>query len=273
MNSTTTPTPPAPDEKPVRSDATNWSKPIVTLDVKEEHVPAGAINLNVEGRRISNPIQGFGRMWRKLHRIRLEGAAVTPAEVIKTWKERFGEFWPKGNRFYGPLTGIAPGEVALLNSTIPGGKISTGVLVVYADDESFTLMPSQGHVFAGMITFSAHIEDGTTVAQVEILMRANDPVFEIGMVMVGHRIENRLWEQTLANLAAHFGVTATATTQVECVDRRYQWGRVVNIWHNAAIRTGLYVFSSPIRGLGRRLRRRFAAGGQPPGDPSLSQGR
>ena len=33
--------------------------------------------------------------------------------------------------------------------------LSTGVLVLYADDESFTLMTPQGHVFAGWITFSS----------------------------------------------------------------------------------------------------------------------
>ena len=51
-------------------------------------------------------------------------------------------------------------------------KLSTGVLVIYADDESFTLMTPQGHMFAGWITFSAYEEDGGTVAQAHVLMRA-----------------------------------------------------------------------------------------------------
>ena len=51
-------------------------------------------------------------------------------------------------------------------------KLSTGVMVLYADEESFTLMTPQGHMFAGWITFSA-IEDGDdTVAQAQVLMRA-----------------------------------------------------------------------------------------------------
>ena len=59
--------------------------------------------------------------------------------------------------FFAPLTGIAPGEVAALDLSMPGGlKLSTGVLVLYADDESFTLMTPQGHMFAGWITFSAY---------------------------------------------------------------------------------------------------------------------
>ena len=41
--------------------------------------------------------------------------------------------------------------------TAPGGGplISTGVMVIFADDESFSFMTPQGHMFAGMITFSA----------------------------------------------------------------------------------------------------------------------
>src|SRR4051794_20842153 len=82
------------------SDAPYWAPPVSKLTV--ESVPGEAMNLNVEGRRVSGPIQGFGRMWRKRHRVVLANALVTPEEVIKTWKEHFGEFWPRGNRFYGP---------------------------------------------------------------------------------------------------------------------------------------------------------------------------
>jgi len=56
-------------------------------------------------------------MWQKTYRVRLSGAQVTPSDVIKTWKERFPAFWPRGNRFYAPLTGIAPGEVVALTLT------------------------------------------------------------------------------------------------------------------------------------------------------------
>jgi hypothetical protein len=245
-----------------KRDEAYWAKPVVELDVIEELMPADAINLNVEGTRVSGPIQGFGRMWKKRHHVRLDGAEVTPVEVVKTWKEHFGEFWPKGNRFFGPLTGIAPGEVAVLNLNLmtPGGtKLSTGVLVLYADEESFTLMTPQGHIFAGWITFSAHEEDGVTVAQAEILMRASDPFYEVGMVLFGHRLENRFWEQTLTNVAARYGVRTKAQTTVECVDTRYQWRRVTNVWHNAAIRTAFYLATTPVRRVGRLVRRRPAA--------------
>ncbi|HEV2824953.1 MAG TPA: hypothetical protein VG035_07080, partial [Actinomycetota bacterium] len=120
-------------------DAAYWAKNVTTLRLGE--VPAEAVNLNVTGRRVVGPVQGFGKMWQKTMRVELRGAEVTPADVIRTWKAEFQRFWPARNWFYAPLEGIAPGEVALLNLGLPGRmKLSTGVLVLYADDESFTLM-------------------------------------------------------------------------------------------------------------------------------------
>ena len=105
--------PPARPSPPPRPSDANWSKPVDRLAVGE--IPASAMNANVEGRRLVGPVQGFGQLWQKRYRVRLEGADVTPQEVIATWKSEFGSFWPKGNDFYGPITGIAPGEVAVLN--------------------------------------------------------------------------------------------------------------------------------------------------------------
>ncbi len=117
---------------------------------------------------------------------------MTPAEVVATWKENFATFWPEKNRFYGPLAGIAPGEVAVLNLSMPGRlKLSTGVLVLYADEESFTFMTPQGHMLAGWITFSAFEEDGDTSAQAQVLMRAQDPLTEAGLALGGHKQEDR----------------------------------------------------------------------------------
>jgi hypothetical protein len=245
----------APDARSGR-DAANWAERVTSLAV-DPLLPPEAINLNVEGRQLAGPIQGFGQMWRKHHRIRLVGAGVKPAVVIRVWKEHFGEFWPSGNRFYGPLTGLNPGEVAVLNLGMPGGTmLSTGVMVLYADDESFCLMTPQGHVFSGWITFSAYEEAESTVAQVEILMRASDPLFEIGMQLMGHRRENRFWEQTLVALASRFSVQNEAETHVECIDRKMQWMYVTNIWHNSAIRTGIYMGTVPVQRAVSRLRQR-----------------
>lgn len=243
-------------EKPVQPrDAAYWAQP--TPAFKVSHVQTGALNLNVDGRVRLSPLQGFGRMWQKRYRVRLEGAKVQPTEVIKTWKENFPKFWPKGNRFYVPLTGIAPGEVALINMLIPGTipvglPLSTGVLVMYADDESFTLMTPQGHTFAGWITFSAYEDDGCTVAQAQVLLRPYDPIYEIGFRFMGaSKAEDIFWERTLASLASHFGVETRVETQVKCVDPKVQWSEARNIWYNATIRTTLFKVAAPVRWVGR----------------------
>lgn len=233
-----------PDEQP--RDAAFWSGQVSGLKVS--NVPTGALNLNVNGKLLNGPLQGFGQMWQKTYRVSLKGTTVSAAAVIKTWKENFPRFWPAGNRFYGPLTGIAPGEVALLNLTVAGGmKLSTGVLVLYADDESFTLMTPQGHVFAGWITFSAYEEDDGLIAQAQVLMRANDPLYELGLRFGGHKQEDDFWRHTLTSLATEFGVTEPVQINVVRIDPRLQWSQAKNIWYNAAIRTMMYKMTAPIR--------------------------
>jgi hypothetical protein len=234
-------------------DAANWAKQVSTLSVTD--APPEAINLNVTGKRVMSPIQGFGKMWQKTYRVTLEGTKAQPHEIIATWKQNFPQFWPHGNRFYGPLTGIAPGEVALLNLSMPGRlKLSTGVLVLYADEESFTLMTPQGHMFAGWITFSSYVKGDASVAQAQVLMRANDPLYEIGLAFGGHRKEDVFWAQTLEALAAHLGASGTVQTQVVCVDKRRQWSKASNVWHNAAIRSGVYAMGAPVRLLAKPFR-------------------
>jgi hypothetical protein len=193
-------------------------------------------------------------MWQKTYQVRLPGDRVSSTDLIATWKQHFPEFWPEGNRFYGPLTGIQPGEVALLNMTLPGKmKLSTGVMVLYADEESFTLMTPQGHMLAGWITFIASEVEGETVAQAQVLMRASDPIFEMGLTMGGHKQEDRFWQHTLTQLAGHFDQEAEVDTQVVCVDKKRQWSKWRNVWHSSAIRSTIYTLGAP----GRAVKRLF----------------
>src|SRR3954469_7681709 len=242
------------DEHAAARDATGWAKSVSQLKVSE--VPEGALNLNVDGRRLASPIQGFGRMYQKTYQVRLPAGTVSAPELIAVWKQRFPDFWPEGNRFYGPLTGIEPGDVALLNMAMPGKmKLSTGVMVLYADEESFTLMTPEGHMFAGWITFSATAVGDETVAQAQVLMRASDPIFELGLTMGGHKQEDRFWQHTLTALAAHFEHEADVDTQVVCVDKRRQWSRWRNLWQSSAIRSTIYTMGAPGRALKRLFRR------------------
>jgi hypothetical protein len=226
-------------------DDSNWARPVRNLEVSDRD---GAVNANVRGRRLNAANGGFGRLFQKTFSVHI-GSDIPPQTVIATWKARFGDFWPKGQRMFLPASGIAPGEVGLINASIPGTPtMATGILVVYADDVSFSFMSPEGHPFAGPLTFSAHTnEDGQTVAQVQELTRASDPFWELAMMVpvLGDRMQNDIWRTTLSNLAGHFGsVDAIVHAKIVIVDGRRQWRNAKNIWQNAAIRSGL---SAPLR--------------------------
>jgi hypothetical protein len=177
--------------------------------------------------------------------------------VIAEWKAELPRFKPAGNRFYPSPAGIAPGEGVLINAWTPAGPIATGVVVLYADDESFTLMTPEGHPEAGWVTMSAHTEDGVTVAQVQGQGRASDPIYELAFRLMGSRLQDAIWEHVLTGLAAHFGVKGQAV-EVDrwLLDPHVQWRRADNVWHNAQIRTLLHRLAAPVRWVRRMLTRR-----------------
>ena len=224
-------------------DLASWAHKVDRLEVDQRE---GVRGTNVAGRRLMGPVQGFGKMWQKTYRMNV-GSQITPEQAIAVWRQHFPEFWPKGNRFAGALTGINPGDVALLDLAIGGGvKLSTGVFVLYADQESFTLMTPQGHMFAGWITFSAEKQDDETIIQAQVLMRANDPLYEAGMIMGGHAKEDKFWAATLTALGQRLGVPdPKVDTTTTCVDSKRQWRHARNIWHNSAVRS---VFQPTRRG-------------------------
>lgn len=236
--------------QPENRDAAGWAQRVDRLTVADGHI-------NVTGRRPTAPMQGFGRMWQKTYRTALTGVDSSPSEAITAWKEHFPEFWPAGNRFFAPLAGIQPGEVAALSLSMPGGlKLSTGVLVLYADDESFTLMTPQGHMFAGWITFSAERTSAATAVQAQVLMRANDPLYEVAMTFGGHGKEDKFWAQTLTALGDKLGVpVAEVQTRTVCVDSKRQWRNARNIWHNSMVRSVLQTVAAPFTARRRRAQR------------------
>lgn len=252
-------TPPGPPPH----DAEGWAPKVDRLTETNVGSPA----VNVVGRRLNGPIQGFGKMWRKTYRMDI-GPGIAPQDAIATWKEHFAEFWPQGNRFEAPLTGISPGEVALLDVGVGGGvRLSTGVFVLYADQESFTLMTPQGHVFAGWITFSAERARGgdggqgaregrSTIVQTQVLMRANDPLYELAMSFGGHRKEDEFWVQTMTALAKYLGAPpVTVHTRTVCIDPRRQWSNAGAVWQNSMVRTMLQTMAAPRSALARRRER------------------
>ena len=237
-------------------DAANWAAAVSTLGAVD--APAEALNLNVTGKRVTSPVQGFGKLWQKTYKVAIARSLIEPADLITLWKNEFGSFWPKGSSFYGgSLTGIQPGDVALLNVALAGPmQLSTGILVLYADEESFTFMTPEGHMFAAWITFSSFAVEDRTIAQVQILLRAGDPLYEMGMAFGGHKKEDHFWFATLESLADRVGATtAKVELTATCLDKRRQWSNAKNIKHNAAVRSFLYTVTHPFR---RRKARREA---------------
>lgn len=248
MDNPEAPTAGTPGAQP--RDAGNWAQRGTDLHVSE--TPEHAINLNVEGRRVVSPLQGFGPLWQKTYQVRLSGDVVSPVELVCFWKEHFGELQPKQNRFYAPRTGVTPGEVVLMNASAQGLPVNSGLLILYADDESFTFMTPEGCPEAGWITCSSfEDEDGVTVAQVRTQGRSNDPIFEFGFRLFGARQQERIWRHVLGQLAGHYDVNAVTSVDRVCLDPRFQWGRAANVWHNATIRSFFYACLRPVRAIRR----------------------
>jgi anti-anti-sigma factor len=232
-------------------DTLFWAKPVSRLGVPP--MPPEAININMKGRRVVGPVDGFGQLWQKTYRLRVDKTGVTPEDVIYALKSNFPSLQPSFNHFYPSQAGIQPGEVVLIDSSTPGGPVSTGVMVLYADDKSFTFITPQGHPESGWVNFNAFEEGGSIIMQIIGLARANDPVYEVAFRTVGSKVQTGIWTYLLTSLGEHLGVPADVSVDIRCVDTRMQWSQAGNVWYNAQIRTMLYV---PFRWFGRLMRGR-----------------
>jgi len=238
-----------PGPRPTASgprDLSSWARPVMRLGTP--HVPPQAINRNVRGRRVVGPVDGFGQLWQKTYQLPIGLTGVTPEDVIRALKENFPAFQPPYNRFYPSPAGIQPGEVVLIDSSTPGGPVSTGVMVLHADDRSFTFITPQGHPESGWVTFTGMAGDNGVTAHILGLARANDPVYEAAFRTVGSGMQTRIWTHVLSSLAAHLGVPADVTVDIRCVDPGIRWLQAINVWQNAQIRTLLH---TPVRWLRR----------------------
>jgi len=214
-------------------NADNWAKPIEVFHVEKQ--AEGVFSGNVEGRKPTGPLQGFGQLWQKSYQVSIPGP--TPEKIIEVWKANFGEFWYPSNKFYAPAAGIAPGEIAVIAGGRGPTKVTTGVRVIYADETSWSYMTPEGHPWAAIITFSAHEEEAGSAARIHLLVRANDPLYEASFRMYTSRLEDKIWTHTLTQLAGHFGSSASVSKEALLIDKRRQWDQVGNIWKNSAVRT------------------------------------
>lgn len=243
----------APDA-PVRKQDDPWARPISRLQTGERPRD-DAFAANLDGRQVVSPLQGFGQLWQRTYRVRLTGVQTTPEEVMATWKAHFPSFQPASNRFYPTSAGIKPGHMVYIDSKLMEGpgmsqmtEIASGVLVIYSDPVSFTVMTPEGFPVSGWNTFGAYEEDGAVVAQVQGLERATDPIYEFGYRFLGgERKQDKTWTHVLRSLAAHHGIVAEVQSSKTLVDGQLQWSKAGNVWHNAAIRTMLFRLTWPLR--------------------------
>ena len=184
----------------MRNDKDNWAPAIRRMATDG----AATLPSTLEGRELAGPLQGFGRMFQKTYRVRIPGHA--PEDVISFWKEHFGELWPRDQRFRSPAEGLRLGEIGVIDGSHGPVRMETGVYVMYVDDRSFSFINPLGHPWSGWITFSAYDEE-VTVAQVSLLIRASDPIYDLGFTFLGGgRHEDEMWLHVLRGLAARHHV-------------------------------------------------------------------
>ncbi len=239
--------------------AREWAAPVNRLEVHE--VPAGATNINLDGQRVATPLKGFGALWQKTYRVRLEGLDVTPEQVVQIWKANFPRYQPPENRFYPTMAGIRPGELIFIDGKVPPLPgmpkflpVSSGVLVLYADETSFSIVTPEGFPEAGYNTWSAYRDpDGVTVAQVQTFARTADPLYEFfyrGLGISAH--QDHVWTYVLSRLAESLGTrNPQPSIEKHVIDPRLQWREITSLPRNAAIRTVFYLMAAPLRWMRR----------------------
>jgi hypothetical protein len=122
--------------------------------------------------------------------------------------------------------------------------------VLYVDETSFGVMTPEGFPVAGWNTFSVEDDEGVLVAQVQSFERASDPIYEFGFrFMGGANRQEFIWVTVLTSLAAHFDLQGQVQRSRELLDPGIQWRYTRNVFHNAAIRTTLYMLAAPLRWL------------------------
>jgi anti-anti-sigma factor len=210
-------------------------------------MPREAVNLNIRGRRIAGPLQGFGQLWEKTYSIDLSDTKLTPEEIVSTLKSNFPKFQPPQNRFYTSEAGIKPGEIVLINASTPGGMVATGVLVLYASARSFTFITPQGHPEAGWVTFRSFRENDRTVMQVQGLARASDPLYEAAFRIAGSSLQEQIWTYLLGSLAKYTGSHSRVQLTKRCLDTSLQWPNFFNVFLNAQISSMVFSLTHPFK--------------------------
>lgn len=112
--------------------------------------------------------------------------------------------------------------------------------MAYSGPDCFVFLPLRGHMFCGLIVFGAVATDDGVEAQVQVLVRPSDPMWEAAMSMGGYAQEDKSWFHTLTELARRLGATTRPRLESSVVDESRRWGEVGNVLANSAVWSGLY---------------------------------
>ena len=85
-----------------QAEREHWARPMDHIETGE--VPPGAMTVNLQGRDVVNPTHGFGQLWRRTYRVKLNGVQSSTAEVMKYWKDHFPSSSPTRTAFCPPAT-------------------------------------------------------------------------------------------------------------------------------------------------------------------------
>ncbi len=223
------------DVKPCKQSDAGWAPKVERLHVTER--PEGAFTRNMDKRKLLGQLQGFGPMWEKTYWLDIKKPGLKAEDVVKAMQGHFIEFQPPENSFYPTSKGIAPGEMIFIDSKTPGGIVSTGVMVLYMDDRSFTFITPQGHPEAGWITFSVDERADSVYVQIQGLVRASDPFFEAAFTIAGSKFQETIWKHVLTSLAKYLGVEEPVQMKKYRPAIDLQWGKSGNIWYNSQLRS------------------------------------
>ena len=212
-----------------------WAPKMHRLRVTER--PERALARNMDGRRVIGQLQGFGPMWEKTYWIEIRKPGIKKQDIMLAMQEHFVEFQIPENAFYPTSKGLAPGEMIFIDSRTPGGIVSTGVMVLYMDDRSFTFITPQGHPEAGWITFSVDEREDSVYVQIQGLVRASDPFFEVAFKLAGSKFQENIWKHVLSSLATYLGVEDNVQMKKYRPATDLQWSKAGNIWYNSHIRS------------------------------------
>jgi hypothetical protein len=172
---------------------------------------------------------------------------LQPAEIIETLKNQFAVFSSPDTIITLPDGGIAPGEIMSIKISYRYGRLLTGALVLHSDEHSFTLITPVGHPKSGWVTFSAYRDGGNTFVQAQGLSRTSDPGFALAFhPLISHRDEYT-WRHIMENLSRYYHIDTTVSVQRTCWAPGWQWSGLLNIRHNAQLRSIPYNFGDMLR--------------------------